>query len=236
LAKQNHEKPVFAERLKVVESLFTNVNTAISPSFFELALTHPSFDGRPGHNYEQLEFLGDAVLNFVAGEFLFEKFPTKKEGELSRWRSWLVSRQRLNEIGSKLQLENLVVHKLDDKKSGNAKNIPGDVFEALLGAIFKTNGLDIAKSIIYDFVCNEAELEQKVFRQMDPKSFIHEWSQRQRKRLSFRHLQEAVVNAQLYEVHLFVDDRLICVGTGLNKKEAELEACRNAISTIGLDK
>lgn len=236
MAKQNIEKPLFAERLKVVESLFNNVNTKEAPSFFELALTHPSFDGRPGHNYEQLEFLGDAVLNFVSGEYLFEKFRSKKEGELSRWRSWLVSRQRLNEIGSKLQLENLVVHKLDEKKSGIAKNIPGDVFEALIGAIFKTNGLEAAREIIHQFVINDSELEQKVFRQLDPKSFMHEWTQRQRKRLYFNHLQESMVNANLYEVQLFVDDRLICVGVGPNKKEAELEACRLAIQTIGLDK
>lgn len=236
MAKVPAEKPSYSERLKSVQSIFANIKIDEFTTQFEIALTHPSYDGRPGHNYEQLEFLGDAVLNFVAGEFLFESFSGKKEGELSRLRSWLVSRQRLNEIGATLKLEQLVVHKLDDKKFDIARNIPGDVFEALIGAIFKSNGMEIVKAVIHQFVIKDAALEQKAFRQMDPKSFMHEWSQRQRKRLTFKHLQESIVNAQWYVVQLFVDERLICIGTGLNKKEAELEACRNAISTIGLDK
>lgn len=197
------------------------------------AFIHPSFDSRPGHNFEQLEFLGDALISFITADFLFKRFPGKKEGELSRLRSWLVSRTRLNDIGKQLQLHQWVIHTLERSKYEEARNTSGNVIEALVGAIFLCKGQEIARQFILQHMLS-GDLDSNIFKQMDPKSYLQEWTQRQKKKLLYKHLHEAIANARSYEVECYIDGRHIATAEGLNKKAAELAVAQKAITLLGI--
>jgi ribonuclease-3 len=197
------------------------------------AFIHPSIDGKPGHNYEQLEFLGDSLISFITSNFLFIKFPTKKEGELSKLRSWLVSRNRLNEIGKKLMLDQWVIHKQELDKFEQARNTSGNVLEALVGAIFLCKGQKIAQEFIHHHILSD-EIDDKGFKYMDPKSYLQEWVQRQKKKLQYVHLDEAVANAKSYKVECYIDNKLISSASGYNKKTAEWTVAQKVIEVLGI--
>ena len=96
------------------------------------AFTHKSIAAKKSSNNERLEFLGDAVLSSIVGEFLFTKYPEKSEGFLSQMRAKIVSREQLNSLGKKIGLEE---HLLFQKSTNKYKSLIGNAFEALFGAI-----------------------------------------------------------------------------------------------------
>src|SRR5580693_8441505 len=116
----------------------------------ELEAAQPPKDGlRPGDN-EQLEFLGDAVLALVTGEELFRRFPSFREGELSKLRAHLVSEKHLIQVAQKLGLGNyLRLGRGEEKSGGRAKTaLLVDALEAVLAAIYLDGGLEVARSFV----------------------------------------------------------------------------------------
>lgn len=201
---------------------------------FRIALTHASSDGKPGANYEQLEFLGDAVLNIVVAENLFFTYPLKKEGELSKMRSWLVSRPQLNKAAEEIGLQAFIHHKIDKKYISKAKDLGGDVLEALLGAFYLDNGLEPVKKIAARWVISPEKVQRAAIDLLDPKSVLHEWSQRRKKKLEFRLLNAHVQNPSQFEVEVWIDGQPYCRGYGLNKKTAERHAAQATISQLDI--
>ena len=203
----------------------------ISEKYFIKALTHSSFDGKSGENYEQLEFLGDAVLSLIVAEYLYLKYPLKDEGELTKMRSYLVSRPHLNMISEKMNLSKFIRHKIDDKKIHQAKDLGGDVVESILGAYYLDGGIETARQIVLKWIINENEIKKVSKKSLDPKSELHEWAQRRRRRLEFVLLNPNIQNPTKFEVHVKMDDKLYGKGTGVSKKTAEKNA---AIQTLKL--
>ena len=113
-------------------------------SLLTLALTHRSFSGR---NNERLEFLGDAVLNFVAGEALFHHFDQAREGQLSRLRARLVKGETLAILARDMDLGNYLRLGSGELKSGGFRreSILADATEAIIGAIYLDGGMDVAR-------------------------------------------------------------------------------------------
>ncbi|MGI6409095.1 MAG: ribonuclease III [Thiopseudomonas sp.] len=113
-------------------------------SLLTLALTHRSFSGR---NNERLEFLGDAVLNFVAGEALFHHFDQAREGQLSRLRARLVKGETLAILAREMDLGNYLRLGSGELKSGGFRrdSILADATEAIIGAIYLDGGMDVAR-------------------------------------------------------------------------------------------
>ena len=117
---------------------------------YKLALIHKSAsvtldDGRQINN-ERLEFLGDAVIESVTSDYLFIEFPDKNEGFLTQLRSKMVSRQALNEVAKRIGLdEHVIVH-----HSGGVsqKNIYGDAFEAMMGAVYLDQGYEFVNRLL----------------------------------------------------------------------------------------
>jgi ribonuclease-3 len=112
------------------------------------ALTHKSF--KKPYNNERLEFLGDAVLNLIVGEFLFLKFPTSNEGELSKIRASLVNETGFTRLANDIKLGDFIfISSAEERNKGRTKaSILPDAFEAIMGAIYLESGLEILKPII----------------------------------------------------------------------------------------
>jgi ribonuclease-3 len=116
-------------------------------ALFAAALTHRS---APGPNNERLEFLGDAVLNLVSAHLLYRSFPAASEGDLSRLRARLVSREPLAEVAADLELGAMLQLGSGELKSGGFRrqSILADALEALCGALFLDGGLGAAEAVI----------------------------------------------------------------------------------------
>ncbi|WP_252271233.1 ribonuclease III [Pseudomonas subflava] len=141
-----------------------------------LALTHRSFAGR---NNERLEFLGDAILNFVAGEALYERFPQAREGQLSRLRARLVKGETLAVLARGFELGEYLRLGSGELKSGGFRreSILADALEALIGAIYLDAGMDVARARVLDWLAGELDSLTLVDTNKDPKTRLQEFLQ-----------------------------------------------------------
>ena len=201
-------------------------------SLYETAFTHRStneknLEGQP-QNYERLEFLGDAMLGAVIAAHLFKKVPGGNEGYLTKMRSKVVSREHLNELGRDLNLTKFL--KTTIPKQQFSGNIYGNVFEALVGAIYLDRGFPycekfIQKRVIKPYV-DIKKLEGKV---ISYKSLFIEWCQKHKKHFSFE-IYEDTGKDELkhFAVRLKVDDETISKARATSKKKAEERAAKRA--------
>ena len=200
--------------------------------YYQKAFTHRSTNqmdliGNP-MNYERLEFLGDAMLSAVIAAHLYNKAPAGDEGYLTKMRSKIVSREHLNELGRDLNLIRFVESKVPTQHFG--ENIHGNIFEALIGAIFLDKGYDfcekfIQKSVIIPYV-DIAKLEGKV---ISYKSLLIEWCQKEKKSFNFDVFDDNGNDGQKYfGVKLSIDDKVIAKARATSKKKAEEKAAQRA--------
>ncbi|MFC3609150.1 ribonuclease III [Stutzerimonas tarimensis] len=141
-----------------------------------VALTHRSYAGR---NNERLEFLGDAILNFVAGEALFNHFPQAREGQLSRLRSRLVKGQTLAVLARGFDLGEYLRLGSGELKSGGFRreSILADALEALIGAIYLDAGMEVARERVVAWLDGELQGLTLVDTNKDPKTRLQEFLQ-----------------------------------------------------------
>ena len=200
--------------------------------FYQKAFTHRSMNKRDNQgtpkNYERLEFVGDAMVGSIIATHLFNEVPQGDEGYLTKMRSKIVSREHLNELGKELNLINLVESKIPKSNFGN--NIHGNLFEALVGAIFLDRGYAYCEKFIYDKVIlphvDIAKLEGKV---ISYKSLLIEWCQKEKKTFEY-HIYEDTGNDVLkhFSVKLLIDKKIISKARATSKKKAEEKASRRA--------
>ncbi|MEE4177490.1 MAG: ribonuclease III [Bacteroides sp.] len=202
-------------------------------ALYKLALRHrsaatPLTNGFK-HSNERLEYLGDAVLGSIIADFLFKKFPYKDEGFLTEMRSRIVSRSNLNALSKKLGLNRLIETSIDGKIAGSS--IPGDAFEALVGAIYLDKGYRFTQKIlIHQIIACHLDMEELVSKEINFKSKIIEWSQKERKTADFV-LVEEIENGKknrLYLVNLLVDGQVAGSGQDYSIKKAEQKAAAEA--------
>ena len=200
--------------------------------YYEKAFTHRSMnkrdkDGTP-INYERLEFVGDAMVSSIIATHLFNEVPQGDEGYLTKMRSKIVSREHLNELGKELDLIKLVESKIPKNNFGS--NIHGNLFEALVGAIFLDRGYKYCEKFIFDKVINPhvdiAKLEGKV---ISYKSLLIEWCQKEKKSFDY-HVYEDTGNDELrhFSVKLSINNKVIAKARATSKKKAEEKASKRA--------
>lgn len=200
--------------------------------YYQKAFTHRSTNrldskGNP-MNYERLEFLGDAMLSAVIAAHLYNEVPAGDEGYLTKMRSKIVSRDHLNELGRDLDLIRFVNSKVPTQHFG--ENIHGNIFEALVGAIFLDKGYDycekfIQKSVIIPYV-DIAKLEGKV---ISYKSLLIEWCQKEKKSFNYDVFDDNGNDGQKYfGVKLSIDNKVIAKARATSKKKAEEKASQRA--------
>lgn len=205
------------------------------------ALTHSSFaqeaDNHSRDN-EQLEFLGDAVLNFVVSARLADAFPEYEEGKLSRARAHLIAAEHLSTAASRLKLgEYLRLGRGEEKTGGRSKsNLQADALEALIAALYKDGGLDVARSFVDRFVVPDdlASRADELF-STDYKSALQEYLQsRKSGAAGYRVVGESGPEHQkTFTVEVTVGDDLVARGNGASKKAAEQQAARTLLELLG---
>ncbi|RKE98721.1 ribonuclease III [Ichthyenterobacterium magnum] len=179
-------------------------------------------------NYERLEFVGDAMLSAVIASYLFEKVPHGDEGYLTKMRSKVVSREHLNELGKELNLIDLVESKIPKSNFGN--NIHGNLFEALVGAIFLDKGYKYCERFIYKRVINpHVDIETLEGRVISYKSLLIEWCQKEKKTFDYN-VYEDTGNDELkhFSVKLSINNKVVAKARATSKKKAEEKASKRA--------
>jgi ribonuclease-3 len=177
-------------------------------------------------NYERLEFLGDSILGSVIAAYLYKKVPTGSEGYLTQMRSKIVSREHLNELGKDLNLIRFVKSNIDPANIGD--NIHGNIFEALIGAIFIDKGYNFCQKFIYKNVIvpyvDIAKLEGKI---TSYKGLIIEWCQKQKKKYRFDTYEDSGNDpVKHFSVKISIDGEQIAKGRATSKKKAEEQASK----------
>lgn len=207
---------------------------------FEEALTHRSYlnehkDAR-AHN-ERLEFLGDAVLELAVTHFLFTKYPSKPEGDLTSFRAALVNTVSLAESAELIGLNDMLfLSKGESKDTGRARQIIlANAFEALLGAMYLDQGYDAAESFIATHLYAKIDPVVKERSWQDAKSKFQELAQEKKgKTPAYRTLSEVGPDHdKIFRVGVFVGEENIAEGEGHSKQEAEQAAAQAAIDKTG---
>jgi len=201
-------------------------------SIYEEAFTHRSVNRvdpkETVQNYERLEFLGDAMLGAIIAAHLFKKVPEGNEGYLTKMRSKVVSRDHLNELGRDFKLINWVKTNIPTHQFGD--NIHGNVFEALIGAIYLDKGYKDCEKFIHRRVIKPyvdiQKLEGKI---ISYKSLFIEWCQKNKKSFKFN-VYEDTGNDPLkhFAVKLELERDVVAKARGTSKKKAEERAAKRA--------
>ena len=177
-------------------------------------------------NYERLEFLGDSILGSVIAAYLYKKVPEGSEGYLTKMRSKIVSRKHLNELGKDLNLIRFVKSNIDQAKAGD--NIHGNIFEALIWAIYLDKGYKacqnfIKKNVIIPYIDIE-KLEGKI---TSYKGLIIEWCQKKKKKYSFNTYEDSGnETVKHFSVKICIDGEQIAKGRATSNKKAEEQASK----------
>ena len=196
------------------------------------AFTHRSMnikdDKGNAINYERLEFVGDAMLSAVIASYLFSEVPQGDEGYLTKMRSKVVSREHLNELGKELNLIDLVESKIPKSNFGN--NIHGNLFEALVGAIYLDRGYKYCEKFVYSKIIKpHVDIETLEGKVISYKSLLIEWCQKEKKTFEYE-VYEDTGNDELkhFSVKLSIDKKVIAKARATSKKKAEEKASKRA--------
>ncbi|KAK3582269.1 hypothetical protein CHS0354_023808 [Potamilus streckersoni] len=185
---------------------------------------------------ERLEFLGDAVLDLIVADFLYKKFPDYEEGNLTKLRSSIVNTSSVAKYSKSLKLcEELIVGEgLDRKVLAKSDFVLADLFEAVLGAVYLDAGYEFAKQFVENKILYHQNLNQLVEEDKNFKSALLEVSQYYRLNMpSYLVLEEnGPSHNKEFVVGVKIKDKIIGIGRGRTKKDAEQQAAKYAIQKI----
>ncbi len=213
----------------------------IDESLLKQALVHRSYlnehpDFNIGHN-ERLEFLGDAVLEIVVTEFLYLNFANTPEGDLTNWRASLVNAKMLYEVANDLGIEEYLYLSRGESKDKNKKSrqyILADAIEAIIGAMYLDQGIEVAKKFILTNVVSRLNEILKNQSYLDPKSHFQEKAQ-ELKGITphYQILDETGPDhAKIFTVGLYLGEELVISGMGSSKQEAQVDAAAKGLKKM----
>ena len=183
-------------------------------------------------NYERLEFLGDAMLGTIISKHLYQEVPAGDEGYLTKMRSKIVSRKHLNELGKDLDLIRYVESKIPKAHFGD--NIHGNVFEALVGAIYLDRGYNYCEKFIYQrVIIPYVDIEQLEGKVISYKSLVIEWCQKQKKTFDYQVYEDTGNDAiKHFAVKLSINGKVTAKARATSKKKAEEKASKRAFYAL----
>lgn len=207
----------------------------IDINIYKLAFTHKSTslkqkNGKHANN-ERLEFLGDAILDAIVADIIYLNYPNRDEGFLTRARAKLVSRNTLNNLAEELGLEKLV----NTTSNNSNTNIPGNTLEALIGAVYLDQGYENCKAFVERKLYKRLEAMKNIVRKdQNHKSVLLEWSQKNKKEISFTLIKEEIdkQNIPTFYTQVLIDDKIYADGTGQSKKESHQDAAKKTIKIL----
>lgn len=202
----------------------------------ETALTHSSFVNenkmKQYESNERLEFLGDAVLGLVIGEYFYKSFPRDLEGSLTKMRAESVNEKVLFFISKGLELGDFIRFGKGEKKNGGNKreSTSADALEALIGAIFLDSNFNNAKKIILNLFDEFLKEDGYKLFNIDFKTMLQEEVQRSGQKAEYKLVkEEGPDNDKTFFTELYLDEVLSGRGSGKTKKESQQEAAREAL-------
>lgn len=202
--------------------------------YFERAVTHKSYaNTKDIDSNERLEFLGDAILDSVVAEWLFVRFPKEDEGHLTKIKSKMVSRKTLAEIADEMEMRSVLrYHK---GRSINLSTLEGNAFEAMIGAIYLDSNYDSVKKCIENYVFrNYVDINRVLEEEIDFKSKLFIWSQKNKLDLEFQVLNEENKGSSWeYKVLVIINEHNYGMGIGSSKKNAEQAAAKETLELLG---
>lgn len=212
--------------------------TFANSDFLREALTHRSYlnenrNVRWSHN-ERSEFLGDAVLELVVTEHLFNTFPDEAEGRMTAYRSALVNTISLSEVSAELHFDDyLLMSKGEARDKGRARQvILANTFEAVIGAIYRDQGYEAARDFVKRFLIPrlDAIISDKLW--LDAKSAFQEEAQ---ERVAITPMYKLIRELgpdhdKIFEIGVYLGDELVATGQGKSKQDAEQIAARSALA------
>jgi ribonuclease-3 len=203
------------------------------------ALVHRSFlneNRKIKQSNERLEFLGDAVLELITSQLLFEKFPKKPEGKLTSLRSRVVQTKTLAQAAKNINLGKFLKMSRGEKLSGGEKNISllADTFEALIGAIYLDQGYEKTKDFVYQSLFKNLEKITKSPETCDYKSILQEKIQSQNQPSPLYKIIKASGpdHNRTFTAAVFFFEKEQGKGNGKSKQEAEQKAAKKALEKI----
>lgn len=230
------------QRIKQLNELLTGLNIQGEPDLqlINQALTHPSiiFEGGSTDEHNQrLEFLGDAVVGLVVAQYIYEKYPQKTEGELTKMRAAVVCEASLAQAAQDLKLGQYLLLGRGEEQMGGAKRHSNlaDSFESLMGALYLSLGLKKVKPIILKYLLDKINKASRG-KYGDYKTQLQEYIQRSAdNRLNYRIIkEEGPDHDKVFLAGVYLNDELLSQGSGHTKKEAEQQAARLALQKLGV--
>jgi len=201
-------------------------------SIYQEAFTHRSMnetnsDGQR-QNYERLEFLGDAMLGAVIASHLFTEVPNGDEGYLTKMRSKVVSREHLNELGRDLNLIRLLKTSIPIEQFGG--NVHGNIFEALIGAIYLDKGFKYCEKFIHRrVIVPYVDIERLEGKIISYKSLFIEWCQKSKRPFKFSIYDDTGADElRHFAVKLKLENKVVAKARATSKKKAEERAAKRA--------
>ncbi len=201
------------------------------------ALTHRTYavENSLCYDNQRLEFLGDAVLEIILSDYLFQLYPVAKEGELTKMRSAMVNQNSLATLARSIDLGGFMITGKGEKESGGHErdSTLSDLFEALIGAFYLDAGLDIVKKLIVELVKKEFPDPQNLLLDLNPKGILQEYSQKKWNEPPIYKILSVSGpdHAPVFTVELTVA-QISATGIASSRKQAEIEAAKNAILII----
>jgi len=201
------------------------------------AMTHRTYavENSLPYDNQRLEFLGDAVLEIILSEHLFLLYPDAREGELTKMRSAMVNQNSLARLARNIELGGFMITGKGEKESGGCDrdSTLSDLFEALIGAFYLDTDLETVKTFIVKLIEDEFPEPEKLLLDLNPKGILQEYSQ---KKWNSPPIYEILSvsgpdHAPVFTVEVIVD-QLRASGTASSRKQAEIEAAKNAIVMI----
>lgn len=209
---------------------FQNIN------LLKTALTHTSYAyEHKVKSYERLEYLGDSILEFISSEYLFENYDNLSEGEMTKVRAYSVCEDNLYQIALKHNFSDFLYLGKSEKHSQNSKKaIMADSVEAVIAAIYLDSNLENSKKFIFDNLEDTIEIASRNVGMKDYKTVLQEKLQIHGEvKIQYNVLkEEGPDHDKTFVVEVSCDDKVLAKGKGKNKKNAEMEAARNALQNI----
>ncbi|MDO5564845.1 MAG: ribonuclease III [Eubacteriales bacterium] len=221
---------------------FTSLYKSIGFKFnneklLKIALTHPSYSNenhlKKNKNYQRFEYFGDSILSFIVSEYLFLNRTDIQEGALTEFRANLVCENSLSDMARKMKLSKYIFmgKGAEKEKTYNKNSILCDVFEALICAIYLDQGLDKAKEFVYSHLINQPHIEN-----IDYKTILQEYYKENSSKIKYTLIkEEGLSHDKKFTIAVYYDNKLLGMGIGKSKKNAEKDAAHNALLNLKLE-
>ncbi len=232
-----------SRREEKLKELQKNIGYAFNDSsLLNIALTHSSYTANRVEkleHYERLEFLGDSILSMIVSQYIFRNCKELAEGQLTRIRANIVCESSLHEAAEILSLgDYLLISKGEELTGGRSRvSILADAYEALLAAIYLDGGINKAKSFVLNTLKDiiKRAIQNKII--SDYKSYVQEHIQKtSQAKISYELLlEEGPAHSRTFKMAMMLDDKVIGIGSGNSKKEAQQAAAKSAMEELEIE-